>query len=151
MIFTFQHEECYSYGPCWKHEEGFHAVADAGATVVSGSQAHFPHIMEFRGDSFIHYGLGNLFFDQMSYILPDGKVITDTRREFMDRHVFYDGKYLGVELLTSILEDYARPRPMTEAERTSFLSDYFYHSGFIPLAPTIIPQPTVTLTPIASP
>jgi poly-gamma-glutamate synthesis protein (capsule biosynthesis protein) len=151
VIFTFQHEECYSYGPCWKHEEGFHAVADAGATVVSGSQAHFPHIMEFRGDSFIHYGLGNLFFDQMTYILPDGKVIDDTRREFMDRHVFYDGKYLGVELLTSMLEDYARPRPMTEAERSAFLSEYFFHSGFIPLPATAIPQPTVTLTPIVLP
>ncbi|MCZ2122111.1 MAG: CapA family protein [Anaerolineales bacterium] len=151
VIFTFQHEECYSYGPCWRHEEGFRAVADAGATVVSGSQAHFPHIMEFRGDAFIHYGLGNLFFDQMDYILPDGKVITDTRREFMDRHVFYDGKYLGVELLTSMLEDYARPRPMTQAERAAFLSDYFFHSGFIPQPPIITPQPTLTLTPIAEP
>ncbi len=151
VIFTFQHEECYSSGPCWKHQEGFRAVADAGATVVSGSQAHYPHIMEFRGDSFIHYGLGNLFFDQMSYILPDGTVIDETRREFMDRHVFYDGKYLGVELLTSMLEDYARPRPMTEAERGAFLAEYFYASGFIPLAPTLIPQPTVTLTPITLP
>ncbi len=151
VIFTFQHEECYSYGPCWTHEEGFRAVADAGATVVSGSQAHFPHIMEFRGDSFIHYGLGNLFFDQMNYILPDGTVIDDTRREFMDRHVFYDGKYLGVELLTSMLEDYARPRPMTEAERTAFLLDYFAASGFIPLASTPTPQPTMTLTPIVLP
>jgi hypothetical protein len=151
VIFTFQHEECYSYGPCWTHEEGFRAVADAGATVVSGSQAHYPHIMEFRADSFIHYGLGNLFFDQMSYILPDGTVIDETRREFMDRHIFYDGEYLGVELLTSMLEDYARPRPMTEAERSAFLSEYFYASGFIPLAPALVPQPTVTLTPISLP
>lgn len=151
VIFTFQHEECYSYGPCWKHEEGFHAVADAGATVVSGSQAHFPHIMEFRGDSFIHFGLGNLFFDQMTYTLPDGKVIDGTRREFMDRHVFYDGKYLGVELLTSMLEDYSKPRPMTRAERTAFLLDYFAASGFIPVVSTPTPQPTVTLTPIALP
>ena len=57
-------------------------VADAGATMVSGSQAHYPHIMEFRGESFIHYGLGNLFFDQMTYILPNGDVIDETRREF---------------------------------------------------------------------
>ncbi|MFN8413368.1 MAG: CapA family protein [Anaerolineales bacterium] len=151
VIFTFQHEECYSYGPCWKHAEGFHAVADAGATVVSGSQAHFPHIMEFRGDSFIHFGLGNMFFDQMTYTLPDGKVIDGTRREFMDRHVFYDGKYLGVELLTSMLEDYSKPRPMTQAERTAFLLDYFAASGFIPATFTPTPQPTVTLTPIVLP
>ena len=151
VIFTFQHEECYFAGPCYTHEKGFRAVADAGATVVSGSQAHYPHIMEFREDSFIHYGLGNLFFDQMKYNLPDGTVIDGTRREFIDRHVFYDGRYLGMELLTAMLEDYSRPRPMTQAERTAFLSEYFYLSGWIPLSPTPIPQPTVTLTPIALP
>ena len=151
VIFTFQHEECYFAGPCFTHEEGFHKVADAGAVIVSGSQAHYPHIMEFRDDAFIHYGLGNLFFDQMTYILPDGKVIDETRREFLDRHVFYDGRYLGAELLTAMLEDYSRPRPMSESERAEFLSEYFYLSGWIPLSPTPIPQPTVTLTPIALP
>jgi hypothetical protein len=151
VIFTFQHEECYHFGPCYKHEEGFHAVADAGATVVSGSQAHYPHLMEFRGDSFIHFGLGNLFFDQMTYEMPDGSVIDGTRREFIDRHVFYDGKYLGMELLTAMLEDFSRPRPMNERERTQFLSEYFAYSGWVPLMPTPIPQPTVTLTPIVLP
>lgn len=151
VIFTFQHEECYHTGPCYKHEEGFHAVADAGATVVSGSQAHYPHLMEFRGDSFIHFGLGNLFFDQMTYELPDGSVIDETRREFIDRHVFYDGKYLGVELLTAMLEDFSRPRPMNERERAQFLSEYFAYSGWTELLPTPIPLPTVTLTPIVLP
>ena len=151
VIFTFQHNECYSPMPCYLHEDGFHSVADAGAVVVSGSQAHFPHIMEFRGDSFIHYGLGNFFFDQMTYILPDGKVIDGTRREFIDRHVFYDGHYLGVELLTAMMEDYSTPRPMTEAERVPFLTEYFNLSGWMPVPPTVIPQPTVTLTPIVLP
>ena len=151
VIFTFQHEECYHSGPCYMHEKGFHAVADAGATVVSGSQAHFPHLMEFRGNSFIHFGLGNLFFDQMTYELPDGTVIDGTRREFIDRHVFYDGKYLGVELLTAMLEDFSRPRPMNERERTQFLTDYFYYSGWLDSNLTPVPQPTVTLTPIALP
>ena len=151
VIFTFQHEECYHSGPCYMHEKGFHAVADAGATVVSGSQAHFPHLMEFRGNSFIHFGLGNLFFDQMTYELPDGTVIDGTRREFIDRHVFYDGKYLGVELLTAMLEDFSRPRPMNERERTQFLTDYFYYSGWLDSNLTLVPQPTVTLTPIALP
>lgn len=151
VIFTFQHEECYHSGPCYKHEEGFHAVADAGATIVSGSQAHYPHLMEFRGDAFIHFGLGNLFFDQMTYELPDGSVIDGTRREFIDRHVFYDGKYISTELLTAMLEDFSRPRPMNERERTQFLSEYFAHSGWTELIPTPIPLPTVTLTPIALP
>lgn len=151
VIFTFQHEECYHFGPCYAHENDFRTVADAGATIVSGSQAHYPHLMEFRGDTFIHYGLGNLFFDQMTYELPDGSVIDETRREFIDRHVFYDGKYLGVELLTAMLEDFSRPHPMNERERTQFLSEYFYYSGWAELSPTPIPQPTVTLTPIVLP
>ena len=156
VIFTFQHEECYHPGPCYEHNDDFRLVADAGAVVVSGSQAHFPHLMEFRGDSFIHYGLGNLFFDQMTYPLFDDSgrlidVIDETRREFIDRHVFYDGRYLGVELLTAMLEDFSRPRPMNQRERTAFLSDYFYYSGWVPLLPAPVPQPTVTLTPIVLP
>jgi poly-gamma-glutamate synthesis protein (capsule biosynthesis protein) len=151
IIFTFQHEECYSATPCYTHEDAFRRAADEGAVIVSGSQAHYPHIMEFRGDSFIHYGLGNLFFDQMTYILPSGEVIDETRREFYDRHVFYNGRYLGVELLTGMLEDYSRPRPMTKAERTAFLSEYFYLSGWITQQPTVVPVPTATLTPIVLP
>ncbi len=151
VIFTFQHEECYHVGPCYAHENDFRTVADAGATIVSGSQAHYPHLMEFRGDTFIHYGLGNLFFDQMTYELPDGSIIDGTRREFIDRHVFYDGKYFGVELLTAMLEDFSRPRPMNEREREQFLSEYFFYSGWADLSPTPIPQPTVTLTPIVLP
>jgi len=151
IIFTFQHEECYSASPCYTATDSFRRAADLGATIVSGSQAHFPQIMEFHGNSFIHYGLGNLFFDQMTYILPSGEVIDGTRREFYDRHVFYNGRYLGVELLTAMLEDYSRPRPMTAAERTSFLTDYFYYSGWTAFSPTPVPQPTVTLTPIALP
>jgi hypothetical protein len=151
VIFTFQHEECYSPSPCYTAEDNFRKAADEGATIVSGSQAHFPQIMEFRGEEFIHYGLGNLFFDQMTYILPSGEVIDGTRREFYDRHVFYDGRYISTELLTAMLEDYSRPRPMTEAERATFLSDYFYYSGWTAQVPTVVPMPTVTLTPIALP
>jgi poly-gamma-glutamate synthesis protein (capsule biosynthesis protein) len=56
--------------------------------------------------------------------------VTGTRREFIDRHVFYDGKYISTELLTAMLEDYARPRPMTEAERVEFLRYLFAASGW---------------------
>ena len=62
-------------------------MVDAGATIVSGSQAHHPMVMEFYGGSFIHYGLGNLFFDQMyNETYP---ILQGTRKEFIDRHVFY--------------------------------------------------------------
>ena len=85
-----------------------------------------PQTMEFYNDGFIHYGLGNLFFDQM------GGAGTSSlkRREFLDRHVFYDGKYLGTELLTYMLEDFSRPRLMTPGERLQFLLEYFKLSGW---------------------
>ena len=48
-----------------------------------------------------------------------------SEQEFIDRHVFYDGRHLSVELLTAMLEEYARPRPMTLEERRALLSETF--------------------------
>jgi poly-gamma-glutamate synthesis protein (capsule biosynthesis protein) len=55
---------------------------------------------------------------------------TDTRNLFIDRHVFYDGRYISTELLTYRLEDYSRPRPMTEDERRLFLEQIFSAAGW---------------------
>jgi len=66
------------------------------------------------------------------------------RREFFDRYVIYNGKLISVELITAMLEDYARPRLMTEQERAGFLQEYFIYSGWIPFSPT--PTPTITPT-----
>lgn len=147
VIATFQHQEYYSPEARPDQLEDFHLVADAGASIVSGSQAHFAQMMEFYNDSFIHYGLGNLFFDQMGDIPYHPGI----RREFIDRYVIYNGKVISVELLTTMLVDYSRPRLMTPAERASFLNEYFYHSGWGELVPTAVPQPTVTLTPMILP
>ncbi len=131
VIATFQYFEYYSPEPRPWQQTDFRRMAEAGATIVSGSQAHYSQAMEFYGESFIHYGLGNLFFDQMGYDNPSsGLRTTNTRREFLDRHVFYDGQYLGVEILTAMLEDYAKPRPMTPEEREAFLEEYFKESGW---------------------
>jgi poly-gamma-glutamate synthesis protein (capsule biosynthesis protein) len=121
VVTTFQYVEYYEKIPTQQHMEDFRAIADAGATIVNGSQAHVPQAMEFYSDAFIHYGLGNLFFDQMS---------NESRREFLDRHTFYDGRYISTELVTAMLEDYARPRLMTPAERKSFLDTMFSASGW---------------------
>ena len=147
VIATFQHQEYYSPEARPDQLEDFHRVADAGASIVSGSQAHFAQMMEFYNDSFIHYGLGNLFFDQMG----DIPYYPGIRREFIDRYVIYKGKVISVELLTTMLVDYSRPRLMTPEERASFLNEYFYHSGWSELIPTPTPQPTVTLTPMTLP
>jgi hypothetical protein len=128
-IFTFQYFETYQFQPLPGQVRDFRRMAEAGAAVVSGSQAHFPQTFEFDGDTLIHYGLGNLFFDQMAPVI-NGNRIEGTRREFLDKHVFYDGHYIGSEILTAMLEDYARPRPMTPDERISLLQDIFKASGW---------------------
>jgi poly-gamma-glutamate synthesis protein (capsule biosynthesis protein) len=128
-IATFQYYEYYSPEPRPNQLHDFRKVADAGALIVSGSQAHAPQAMEFYNDTFILYGLGNLFFDQMVY--PLGNVMSKiTRKELITRHIFYDNRYISTELLTAMLEDYARPRPMTEQERIELLTDLFTVSGW---------------------
>jgi hypothetical protein len=122
-IATFQHNEYYTYQAQPDEKRDFRSMAEAGAVIVSGSQAHQPQAFEFDNGALIHYGLGNLFFDQYDVSLA-------TRQAFIDRHVFYDGHYLGVELLPILFVDYARPRPMTPAERDDLLQAVFSASGW---------------------
>jgi len=128
VIFTFQWYEDYAAPPNPDQVKDFKRIADAGATIVSGSQAHYAKVMEFYGDTFIHYGLGNLFFDQMGNFewMPEG-----IRREFLDRYVIYDNRLISVELITAMLEDFSRPRLMTDSERAEFLQEYFVASGWL--------------------
>ena len=122
-IFTFQHLEYYTYTINENLVEDFEKAADAGALIVSGSQAHQPHALEFYKGASLHYGLGNLFFDQYNEGFPQ-------RQAFMDRHVFYDGHYINTELLTIMFTDMARPRLMTADERANLLETVFAASGW---------------------
>jgi poly-gamma-glutamate synthesis protein (capsule biosynthesis protein) len=123
-VMTFQYNEIYQMKPSEGQMRDFRRASDAGAVIVSGSQAHFPQLYEFRNGAFIHYGLGNLFFDQMD------TPVDGTRRELLDLHVFYDGKHISTVVLTAVLEDYARPRPMTGEERAQFLQELFSAAGW---------------------
>jgi poly-gamma-glutamate synthesis protein (capsule biosynthesis protein) len=122
-IATFQHFEYYTYAAQPNQVQDARALAKAGAVIVSGSQAHQPQAFEFAHGAFIHHGLGNLFFDQLD-------VSTATRQGFIDRHVFYAGRHISTELLTIWFVDYARPRPMTPAERQDLLTQVFQASGY---------------------
>jgi len=117
-IVTFQHEERYLWAPNASMVRDFTTVADAGAVIVSGSQSHVPHYAEFRGESFLHYGLGNLFFDQYG-------IAPNTDIGFLDRHVFYEGRYLGVELLPIQFLDKVQARLMTPEEKAHTLTIMF--------------------------
>ncbi|MBW6472888.1 MAG: CapA family protein [Anaerolineaceae bacterium] len=122
-IVTFQYYESNSMRPTQTQMNDFRRMVDAGAVIVSGSQSHVPMSMEVYHDAFVHYGLGNLFFDQMDSM--------SNRREFLDRHIFYDGRLIGTELLTAMLENYAQPRPMTNGERESLLQDAFKNFALV--------------------
>ena len=122
-IFTFQHTEYYSYKIIPALQADFHQAADAGAVIVSGSQAHQPHALEFYKNSFLHYGLGNLFFDQYGESFAQ-------RQAFLDRHVFYEGAHISTELIPIMFIDLARPRLMTEEEKIFLLNNVFAASGW---------------------
>jgi poly-gamma-glutamate synthesis protein (capsule biosynthesis protein) len=122
-IATFQHYEYYTYPPQGNQVRDFRQMAQAGAVVVSGSQAHQPQAFDFQGPALIHYGLGNLFFDQYDVSLA-------ARQGFIDQHIFYDRRYISTELLTHLFVDYARPRPMTTSERENLLIKVFRASGW---------------------
>lgn len=130
-IATFQYYEDYYNFAETHHWRDYGLIAEAGAVIVNGSQAHRPKAMAFIGETLVDFGLGNLFFDQMGYTDMYGNNLQQVRWEKIQRHTFYDGRLLSTELLTAILEDYAQPRPMTPEERFVFLLEIFTASNWI--------------------
>ncbi|MGE5224082.1 MAG: CapA family protein [Omnitrophica WOR_2 bacterium] len=123
VIATFQHQEYYTYQVKPDYRPDFTSMAEAGAVIVQGSQAHLPQNLEFDAGGLIHYGLGNLFFDQYLEGFPE-------RQAFIDRHVIYEGRYISTELLTIMFVDLAHARPMTPEERQDLLTTIFKASGW---------------------
>jgi poly-gamma-glutamate synthesis protein (capsule biosynthesis protein) len=122
VIATYQYHEDYQYAVSAQQQADFAAFAEAGAAAVSGSQGHHAQSFSFDHGAFIHYGLGNLFFDQMD--------MPGTRQTFVDTYMIYENRLLSVELWTGLIENYARPRLMTAAEREQLLQTVFQASGW---------------------
>ena len=123
VIMTFQHHEVYSFTPSPFLVKDFEFVADAGADIVSGSQAHQPHGMSFYHNSTIMYGLGNLFFDQL--LMGE-----DTSRALIARHVIYNGKHISTEIFTIYFNDFSRPLYLTGDRRIQLLRQVFGESDW---------------------
>ena len=119
VIYTIQFIENCEVKPLSAQRTEFRLAAEAGAALVIGSQAHCPQGFSLAGGTFIHYGLGNLFFDQM---------MEPNRLEFLDWAVFYEGRLLGVDLVTARLYDYAQPALTAPAERARLLNQVFENS-----------------------
>jgi len=124
VIATVQYAEDYQYAPTPQQVRDFGLLRDAGAIVVNGSQGHHVQGFDVSRRGFIHYGVGNLFFGDQ-----EG---AGTHQTFVDRHVFMDGRYLGVDLRAAFIENAAQPVPMTPAAKQALLTLLFRVSGFSP-------------------
>lgn len=124
VVVTLQYFEYYYYEPRGEQAEDYGRLARAGATAVSGSSSHHAQGFAFEpsNGTFIHYGLGNLVFDQMDYL--------GTRQSFVDVYVFAHGRLLNVDLWTGLIEDFCCVRPMASEERAELLATTFGASGW---------------------
>lgn len=116
LVVTVQYEEVEDYRPLPQQELDFRGLADLGADVVIGTQAHKPQTFEFYGNTFLHYGMGNFLFDQPFW---------GNMRFFMDDLWIYQGRLLTIGLFTGIIDENARPRPMMPDEQMNFLAFMF--------------------------
>lgn len=140
VIATMQHEEVDSFFPIALQQYDFRRLSVAGASIVSGSQAHHPQGIEINGSKFIHYGLGNLFFDQWFQAINNPEEHINKDKAFIDFHYIYDGKYINTRMLPLQFIDNARPRLMTKNEEASFLKEFYkaskWNNNWIYLYPT---------------
>lgn len=122
VIATLQYEEYYFYQSTPQQRRDFGALRDAGAVVVNGSQGHHAQAFDVSNAGFIHWGTGNIFFGDQN--------ATGAKQTFVDRHVFYDNQYLGVDLRTAFIVDDSQPVPMTPEQRSELLNTLFAVSIF---------------------
>ncbi len=124
VIATIQYEEFTSWRPPQDQIDAMARLRSAGAVVVSGSQGHNLQGYDVDATGLVHWGLGNLFFlDQND---ANAKLPT------VDRHVFYDGRYVGVDIKTAGIVDQARVVPLGPTERADVLAQLFSVSNLQP-------------------
>ncbi len=117
VIFTFQYQETESYNPTESQIRDFERIIDAGADIVSGSQSHWPMGVEIRGNGFINYGLGNLFYNMRN--------ILGLKQGIIAKHIFYEGRHINTIMITTMLENLSQPRLTTAEERIELLNSIF--------------------------
>lgn len=124
VFVNLQYTEDYGTAPLPEQVADFRAVAEAGADVVTGSQAHQPQAVEFLAGRPIFYGLGNLFFDQA---WSDA-----TRQSLIVRHTVYEGRLIAVELIPTVMDDAWQPRLADGEERAAILRQVFDAGARLP-------------------
>lgn len=125
VIVTLQYWEFDQHAPTAQQRIDFAQLAAWGADVVVGTQAHYPQTYAFvpglgGREAFVHYGLGNFYFDQAWWA---------GARFNLDQLFIYDGKLMFVDVFPGIIEGKGRPRPMTPDERDNFWFIIFNRDG----------------------
>jgi len=113
VFVNVQYTEAYQAEPLPEQVADFRAIVDAGADVVTGTQAHQPQLVEFYAGKPIFYGLGNLFFDQLWSFA--------TTQSLIVRHYIYQGRLLSVEILPTTMGGDLQPTLATGQERDEIL------------------------------
>ncbi|MEJ2734622.1 MAG: CapA family protein [Anaerolineae bacterium] len=122
VFVSIQHTEAYTTAPLPEQVADFQAAVQAGADVVTGSQAHQPQAIEFYDGKPIFYGLGNLFFDQIWSAA--------TRQGLMVRHLIYEGRLIASQVLPTVMDEDYQPRLAGAEERQAILQTVFAASGW---------------------
>ena len=125
VIATFQHYEGYGWSPEPAIVRDFGLAAEAGAVIVSGSQAHRPHSMALArmGNPCCGTGWATFFFDQLD-------VGSDTDKAFIDQHYFYENRHISTKLIPIHFTDYSQPKFPPAEIRDALLQALFSTSGW---------------------
>jgi len=122
VFVNIQHTETYTPFPLPDQVTHFRWAVDAGADVVTGSQAHQPQAIEFYDGRPIFYGLGNLFFDQ-TWSDP-------TRQGLIVRHVIHDGQLIASQPIPVAISAQFQTYPARGEEKEAILQMVFDASGW---------------------
>lgn len=125
VIVDVQYWECYAYPdgyiefpecdiPIGEQEAVFKQIADLGADMVVGTQAHQPQTYEIYNGKPIYYGLGNLYFDQTSW--------PGTERGIILTHYFAKGELLQTKLSPTIYGDALQTELASETQAEYLLN-----------------------------
>lgn len=92
----------YTVNPNKRQIDFAHQSIDLGADLVIGHHPHVVQTVEKYKEKYIFYSLGNNIFDQM--------FSNETRRGLGLRFTFKDSAILHIELIPTVIENYAQPR-----------------------------------------
>ncbi len=124
VIVDVQFWECYAYPagyveypicdlPIANQTETFRKIADLGADMVIGTQAHQPQTYEIYNGKPIYYGLGNLYFEQTQW--------PGTERGIILTNYFVGSKLVQTKLSPTVYDRDFQTYLMDNADAVSLL------------------------------